>query len=85
MEHIFSCLLQENWTLLIAIVRSMWSLYPSVQTLIGSECICHESRVFHELSALTILPYLPFLCFNLGKIICGMYKIVGFQYEIIEQ
>ena len=29
-----------------------------------------DIRVFHKLSTLTILPYLSFLSFNLGKISC---------------
>ena len=34
--------------------------------------------VFHELSTLAILPYLSFLCFNLGKIILCVRDILEF-------
>ena len=40
--------------------------------------------VFRKLSILAILPFLSFLCFNLGKIFLFVWVVLGVQYKIID-
>ena len=40
--------------------------------------------VFCKLSTLAILPFLSFLCFNLGTIALFVWLILGFKYKIID-
>ena len=44
----------------------------------GIGCLCSSILIFRKLSTLAILPFLSFLCFNLGMIVLFVCVILGF-------